>query len=92
MKVLFTEYKPGEEDVKTTIEVSEFTEEVLKKAIIKNIFDTDDDNYDGCKIHLFKDKDSDNIYHLGSVQVKCTILGHHTKWIPIGIYGKIELI
>ena len=91
MNVLFTEYKPGEEDVKTTIEVSEFTEEVLKKALIKNIFDADDD-YDGCQIHLFKDKDSDNIYHLGSVRVKCTILGHHTKWIPIGIYGKIELI
>ena len=92
MKVLFTEYKPGEEDVKTTIEVSEFTEEVLKKVIIKNIFDTDDDEYDGCKIHLFKDKDSDNIYHLCSVRIKCSILGHHANWVPLRVFGKIELI
>ena len=91
MKVLFTEYSSGEESVETIIEVSEFTEEVLKKAIIKNIFDTDDDD-DGCKIHLFKDKDSDNIYHLCSVRIKCSILGHHANWVPLRVFGKIELI
>ena len=91
MKVLFTEYSSGEESVETIIEVSEFTEEVLKKALIKNIFEADDD-YDGCKIHLFKDKDSDNIYHLCSVRIKCSILGHHANWVPLRVFGKIELI
>lgn len=90
MKVLVTEYISGGEDNKTTLDIPDITELSLKKASIKAIFKTD--NHDNYKVCINKDDTLKNVYHITSVKIKCKIAGRYTSWIPLSVFGKIELI
>ena len=91
MKVIVTEYVfDGNDEKKTTLDIPDITEESLKKAAIKAIFKTD--NHGNYKVCIYKDDTLKNVYHITSVKVKCKFVGRYDSWIPISVYGKIELI